>query len=372
MCRRFDPGPRHRVNFLANLRKACVRADPAGRVNQCASAEAGPLLENGRMSNRPSLDSALEKVNRAGKNLELLDAQVVKFLAEKPPAYAHLIDPYGEGAEQAVIRDMKGGIYPFVALRPAPDAPIDLSPPYVKRFRVRMVVFRDLPALTWGAAIGDIIHDLRSALDNMTWELSRQFAPLPPTNAPIPGGKWLKVQFPITASAGGWQDSCTRNLPFIADPRLLRKFERHQPFFRRKGLPPRTAPAVYKHPLFVLGELSNRDKHRAINVVGGLSTFDHVPPPPSDYVGPPLTFDVLWRKRSGRLVLNGEIARLEVSGAVVTLGALNKYMETKLGLAHEVLFDEGFPGWGQRVDVVVTKIKNRVTRVLADFEPEFR
>ena len=38
MCRQFNSGPRHRVSFLANSRKACVRADPAGSVNQCARA----------------------------------------------------------------------------------------------------------------------------------------------------------------------------------------------------------------------------------------------------------------------------------------------------------------------------------------------
>ena len=39
MCRRFDPGPRHRVSFLENSRKACAHADPAGLVNQCASGD---------------------------------------------------------------------------------------------------------------------------------------------------------------------------------------------------------------------------------------------------------------------------------------------------------------------------------------------
>jgi hypothetical protein len=36
MCRRFNSGPRHRVSFPANTRTACLRADPARCVNQCA------------------------------------------------------------------------------------------------------------------------------------------------------------------------------------------------------------------------------------------------------------------------------------------------------------------------------------------------
>ena len=37
MCRRFKSSPRHRADFLANTRKACLRADPASCVNQSSS-----------------------------------------------------------------------------------------------------------------------------------------------------------------------------------------------------------------------------------------------------------------------------------------------------------------------------------------------
>jgi hypothetical protein len=100
--------------------------------------------------------------------------------------------------------------------------------------------------LTLGVAVGDVLHNFRSAIDHLVWQ-----AALLHTDSPYEQSK-----FPITDSPSKFQRA---KESFIADlaPEEQAIVEQFQPY-SRGGI---------HSPLRVLRDLSNRDKHRVINVV---------------------------------------------------------------------------------------------------------
>jgi hypothetical protein len=78
------------------------------------------------------------------------------------------------------------------------------------------------PPAALGATIGDILHNLRSALDSVAWEACRQ--------AGIPRSKQRQVLFPVTLDPDGWEDTADYRLPKVTGQSLA-KFERHQPWY---------------------------------------------------------------------------------------------------------------------------------------------
>lgn len=121
--------------------------------------------------------------------------------------------------------------------------------------------------LRWGILIGEIAHNVGSALDNLTWELAQPLPPLPPASASSKERVTAKrhrseVGFPYTKERKDWKGNCTRNLRFIGDPAIRAVFEEAQAFFawEKTGADPDT------FPLEVIHELWNRDKHRTVNV----------------------------------------------------------------------------------------------------------
>src|SRR5439155_6469068 len=87
------------------------------------------------------------------------------------------------------------------------------------------------PVLRWGVLIGDIVHNLASALDNLVWELA-QANPHPP---PFPvNGKakdksvWTSrqrtISFPYCDDIAQWQQVLDRCL-FFVEPSLHTIFE---------------------------------------------------------------------------------------------------------------------------------------------------
>jgi hypothetical protein len=106
----------------------------------------------------------------------------------------------------------------------------------------------------WGVLLGDVVHDLRSALDHLAWTLYKR------GNTPNLSDKLERhVLFPISDDRVRYNDSLRRKLPGVrrADLKLVRKF---QPYHAPKRL-------LLRHALFVLDELSRYDKHRTIQPV---------------------------------------------------------------------------------------------------------
>lgn len=114
----------------------------------------------------------------------------------------------------------------------------------------------DLPPTdpTWSLRVGDVVHNLRSALDHLAWQL-----------VILDGGTpYKKTQFPIRKSPlKDGQPSPTQLQPAISNQAILDALEAVQPY-RRPG----TESADYRHDaLWRLHRLDIIDKHRLLLVV---------------------------------------------------------------------------------------------------------
>ena len=112
------------------------------------------------------------------------------------------------------------------------------------------------PPLSLGATIGDVLHNLRSALDSIAWEACQR--------AGVPQAREKDVYFPIGTDPAGWASLAGRQLPSVA-PEHLEVFRGLQPWFwdeeaRSHGVDvPSTAE---RHALAKLHRLARVDRHR--------------------------------------------------------------------------------------------------------------
>ena len=165
-----------------------------------------------------SLESARLKLCRAKVHLEALNAKVAVFIEGRP--YAFFVDVNADKTEHV--------------------------------FRIQIL---EDPNPTIPVVLGDYIHNLRSALDNLAWSLALKSS----------GGKLARfdkgqvaprhISFPIHRNAGAfvqaefWQ---------YVHPRYLGAIQDFQPY---NG----TYKDPLTHPLTRLQKLSNIDKHRSIH-----------------------------------------------------------------------------------------------------------
>jgi hypothetical protein len=103
----------------------------------------------------------------------------------------------------------------------------------------------------WGLMVGDIVHGLRSSLDNVTYALAVR------ESGRLPADTSTRLQYPVADTPQGW----IRNKDRVAllSPLAQAEIEGQQPC---NGLD-KTKP----HFLSVLRDLNNTDKHRRLNVV---------------------------------------------------------------------------------------------------------
>jgi hypothetical protein len=111
-----------------------------------------------------------------------------------------------------------------------------------------------LPA-SWPLEFGDIVHNLRSALDLTIWQVT---APVRPA---MTERQHREIAFPIALSAEDFDTS--RMMPFLDEP-TKDALRAQQPFVHNERKPSRDA-------LWTLSQLSNRDKHRALPIVATVS-----------------------------------------------------------------------------------------------------
>src|SRR5215207_2015647 len=117
----------------------------------------------------PDMSVALEgccaKIQRADMHLDFLYQRVESFVDDGGPYKLHT-QPDSKTGEITVYGQVLG------------EPPID----------------------EWGAIIGDVVHNLRSALDHLVWQLTIAEGHKPPPN-PIPkrglGSEWRDIGFPI-------------------------------------------------------------------------------------------------------------------------------------------------------------------------------
>jgi hypothetical protein len=104
----------------------------------------------------------------------------------------------------------------------------------------------------WGLIAGDAIHNLRSALDHLAWQLAlRYFNGVEPQKP----GIVKNIQFPIVSDVSKWAGSPHR---INVTPADVLKLEKVQPFY--------VTHPVGRHFLEGLAEFSNADKHRTVQL----------------------------------------------------------------------------------------------------------
>ncbi|MDP9206250.1 MAG: hypothetical protein M3P12_12505 [Gemmatimonadota bacterium] len=166
------------------------------------------------MSNR--LDDVRAKTERAREQALALDADVRQFLEAGPyVARAEYNEETGEDLYRAhVIRE---------------------PPP-----RISVIV-------------GEIVHDLRSALDHLAWQLTRPERQTNHTGFPIfssPWGPGAKSEAQFLAHVDGMAEEVVE---------VIRDLQPNQP----------GAPVNKDHPLYQLHRMNIEDKHHLLNVIGG-------------------------------------------------------------------------------------------------------
>ncbi len=104
----------------------------------------------------------------------------------------------------------------------------------------------------WGLIVGDILTNLRAALDHAVYEHAAGRVTLTPKQE-------KDLNYPIITIPTDWPNQRARLTPFV-DSAVLQVIEDSQPFKATKGL-------ADWHALALLNGLVNRDKHRAVRTV---------------------------------------------------------------------------------------------------------
>lgn len=160
------------------------------------------------------LDSVLMKINRADEHIHEFDPALSAYLAGNP----HV---------PRVDHDAKTGIT-----------------------TLRLEVRNPLP-LKMNAILGDVLHNLRSALDHLAWQVAL-------LNVSTP---YDRTQFPIFDDGQRYANAASGRYFVLQSVAPVHRalFERLQPYQR--------GSQAQTHPLWLLHELSNTDKHRLVPVI---------------------------------------------------------------------------------------------------------
>lgn len=141
----------------------------------------------------------------------------------------------------------------FVSADPPPYTATVQHYPQNDSYVARLRVTREPPTQDWSLTAGDIIHNMRSALDNLVYALAVAHSGIPSEE------QARTLQFPICDNAGEFEKR-NRNIARLssaaqADVVAIQPYNN-----QREG---------FRHPLAVLRDLSNIDKHRHITVAYG-------------------------------------------------------------------------------------------------------
>jgi hypothetical protein len=224
-------------------------------------------------------------------------------------------------------------------------------------------VQRDIPARRWSTQVGDVVNNIRAALDNLVFSLTDANYGPPPNPIPF-GDRWRRVSFPVRHLDTAWSPAVQRCLWGLT-PRQQGRLKKHQPFFRKKPV------STQKHWLSILEELWNADKHRSINVTRayhGWESIEFLPPELSNLV----EVCLVWARDFGSFDNDTEeIARVRLRPRTDRLftGMPNFQFEVKVRLTFEVTFDSGPPAYGANIVELLKGFMNRVVAIVHEFEP---
>lgn len=227
---------------------------------------------------------------------------------------------------------------------------------------------RPLPAHDWGAAVGDIVHNTRSALDNLVFALADANAGPPPPEPIIRPSPWSYLQFPVVDHRSAWPRAVRQNLQGVGS-RDQAAIERVQPFHRRRP---------QRYWLWMLNYLWNRDKHRTIalvhNLIGWRNIHVDIYLPDEDRLllreEVEAHFAVRLVRRSSSGPFEGdakEIARFRLDPRGGAPLPPNARMDVQVQLATDIAFDRG-PLHGKLVIPTLQDLLARTMALLAQFQ----
>jgi len=123
-------------------------------------------------------------------------------------------------------------------------------------YRVWVDAVDPIASAKLGVFVGDIVHNIRSALDHVAWQLVMH------GGVQLSESQARKVMFPITDSEPEFKSQTPKSLPGVR-PEEMTAVERFQPYNRLDSF------LHFKNgaPLARLRELSRHDKHRVITPV---------------------------------------------------------------------------------------------------------
>lgn len=227
------------------------------------------------------------------------------------------------------------------------------------RWRFRPIEHPD-PIL--GALIGDYIHDLRSTLDHLAFELSflDTGGKIPPRTIAFPCCRVRKY------AAGGppaWDSDTTRKKLRGINARHRAMIYRAQPCYRRKDTPssPRTVAGRPRNALADLEDFWNHDKHRTLEPVAS-APFDIRAEVVAIRDCEPLGDSVFHREVLGRPIEgNAEV----YSQRVRTTGP-HPQMEVDCRVGVLVTFRNGLPALD-----ILPRLGNWVSNAIAFWATEF-
>jgi hypothetical protein len=199
---------------------------------------------------------------------------------------------------------------------------------YVMRFPIEVESFPD----SWVFQIGDILHNIRVALDYLTFSIVNP----PATDENLT----IATQFPIVTSSEGqkaWPSVAGRRIRTVS-PIVRDAFEKLQPFHHPNG-------SQY-HPLFFLNALENVHKHRKLVAAGvGHASIGSVGWGTANFEAVSYTFRSSFNK-------GDEVVRLRL------LNPSDTEPNQRFYLPIRVCFDREGPGRGLPVLVILESIHN--------------
>jgi hypothetical protein len=199
----------------------------------------------------------------------------------------------------------------------------------------------------WGAILGDVVHCLRAALDNIAWDATLMEQATkglsPPSTYPFaPRDPWGDIYFPVFDTEGGWLAAKKKNLWGIG-PLIEAIFEEYQPYKRGKPTPQNSA-------LHILHKLSNIDKHMGVNFLAVEAQVHPVQMPAGMLFTPKTTWKLEPHANVGSV-------RLLTQEAVETY---RKQMNMQFSVTFEVALGKGSPGEGRPIWELISEIRNEV------------
>ena len=224
-----------------------------------------------------------------------------------------------------------------------------------------------LPPPELGLYIGEIAHQLRSALDGLVYQLERLRYPIPPK-----AGTRVRTQFPIFerrrvkgCHERNGKTKCRspklRHFVCNGGPGMIeRLYPCHQAAIKRLQ-PYQRGNKGNRSPLYLLQELNNADKHRLLQTVGGKAmgymaggVWGDEPMP--DY----------WISTRKVLEDGAQVGR--VSATYVE----RKQVQMKQQIFPSIAFWEGCEAvTGSGVCFTLSQIAEHVSEIVESFAPEF-